>query len=296
MLIKILQNSRFIAKAIPLNGIPNLTKSLCKVEPVQLMLKRNASIHTRNILIQKFKLEHVDNFGIFLMLFPVATFGLGVWQIRRKVWKEQLIAELKLQMNKEPVDLPEHLPELNDMEYQAVRVRGHFLHDKELYLGPRSLIEEKTGKKGGVLTMAPKSGYLVITPFKLEGREEVILVNRGWVPKKKKNPLSRKEGQIESNVEIIGVVRKHENRPQFMPKMKDDQLFLFRDVNRMSEITGTQPYYLDATIGSSVPNGPIGGQTTIAIRNEHLSYVITWFSLSGLSAYFWYKMVYTVKK
>lgn len=56
----------------------------------------------------------------------------------------------------------------------------------------------------------------------------MILINRGWVPKEKKSSALRKSGQIESIVEIIGVVRKHENRPQFMPKMRDDKLFLFR--------------------------------------------------------------------
>lgn len=64
----------------------------------------------------------------------------------------------------------------------------------------------------------------------------------------------------------------------------------------MSSLTGTEPYYLDAVIGSSVPGGPIGGQTTVTLRNEHLSYIVTWFSLSGLSAYFWYKIVYIVRK
>lgn len=58
------------------------------------------------------------------------------------------------------------------MEYRTVKVTGQFLHNKELYLGPRTLIEtEENRKKGGVLTIAPKSGYLVITPFKLTGRE-----------------------------------------------------------------------------------------------------------------------------
>lgn len=58
------------------------------------------------------------------------------------------------------------------MEYLTVKVTGHFLHDKELYLGPRTLIEtEENKRKGGILTIAPKSGYLVITPFKLNGRE-----------------------------------------------------------------------------------------------------------------------------
>lgn len=65
----------------------------------------------------------------------------------------------------------ESLTQLNDMEYQPVKVRGHFLHDQELYLGPRTLIEtEENKKKGGVLSIAPKSGYLIITPFQLESR------------------------------------------------------------------------------------------------------------------------------
>lgn len=56
----------------------------------------------------------------------------------------------------------------------------------------------------------------------------MILINRGWVPKEKKNPALRKDGQIDGVVEITGIVRKHENRPQFMPKIRDDKLFLFR--------------------------------------------------------------------
>lgn len=64
----------------------------------------------------------------------------------------------------------------------------------------------------------------------------------------------------------------------------------------MSSLTGTEPYYLDAVLNSSIPGGPIGGQTTISLRNEHLSYVVTWFSLSGLSAYVWYRAVYLVKR
>lgn len=35
---------------------------------LQFVAKRNASIHTRNFLIQKAKLEHIDNFGIFLLV------------------------------------------------------------------------------------------------------------------------------------------------------------------------------------------------------------------------------------
>lgn len=59
---------------------------------------------------------------------------------------------------------------LNGMEYTVIRVRGEFLHDQEMHMGPRSLL--KTGKgQGGLMSLSPKSGYLIVTPFQLEGRE-----------------------------------------------------------------------------------------------------------------------------
>lgn len=59
------------------------------------------------------------------------------------------------------------------MEYRPVKVRGQFLHDKELYVGPRTfIVKDMEPQKGGVMSMKNSaSGYLVITPFKLEGRE-----------------------------------------------------------------------------------------------------------------------------
>lgn len=64
----------------------------------------------------------------------------------------------------------------------------------------------------------------------------------------------------------------------------------------MCSLTDSEPYYLDAKYQTTDRGGPIGGQTTITLRNEHLSYIFTWFSLSALSSYFWYKLVYLIPK
>lgn len=64
----------------------------------------------------------------------------------------------------------------------------------------------------------------------------------------------------------------------------------------MCDETGADPVIIDATIESTIPGGPIGGQTNVSLRNEHLSYIITWISLSGFSALFWYKLVLKSKK
>lgn len=55
------------------------------------------------------------------------------------------------------------------MEYRPVRVRGHFKYDNEIFIGPRSHVEDNAPKdrfRGEAI-----SGLYVITPFKLEDRE-----------------------------------------------------------------------------------------------------------------------------
>jgi len=42
--------------------------------------------------------------------------------------------------------------------------------------------------RGGLFGSAETVGFLVVTPFHLADRPEVILVNRGWVSKNKINP------------------------------------------------------------------------------------------------------------
>lgn len=56
------------------------------------------------------------------------------------------------------------------MEYLPIKVKGYFLHDKEIVIGPRSLIENDNAlSRVGSLVSDPKKnqGWLVITPFKL---------------------------------------------------------------------------------------------------------------------------------
>lgn len=50
----------------------------------------------------------------------------------------------------------------------------------------------------------------------------------------------------------------------------------FRDLNAMSKIVGSDSILIDAVVESSITGGPIGGQTNISLRNEHMSYIITW--------------------
>ncbi|MEX2299194.1 MAG: SURF1 family cytochrome oxidase biogenesis protein, partial [Dongiaceae bacterium] len=64
------------------------------------------------------------------------------------------------------------------------------------------------------------------------------------------------------------------------------------DLPAMREAAGLAPngppLYLEAT-ATDLPGGfPIGGQTRLELRNDHLQYAITWFLLGGALAIIWF--------
>eukprot|EP00795_Rhopilema_esculentum_P010654 gene10653-19396_t len=220
-----------------------------------------------------------------LLLVPVVTFGLGTWQVYRLKWKKNLIKELELKTSAEPTELPLNLDLQESMMYRRVKMVGEFDHSNELYLGPRPINKQQQGLASN------KVGYHVITPFMLTDSGEKILVNRGWVPKKRLSPESRAEGQIEGPVEMTGIVRRPEERPPFVNRNDiEKNRWHYLDVNTMASVVGTLPIIVDSDTASAVPGGPIGGQTRVTLRNEHLQYIITWYALSAATMYLFYQL------
>ncbi|KAH0615377.1 hypothetical protein JD844_004559 [Phrynosoma platyrhinos] len=212
-------------------------------------------------------------------------------QIQRRKWKLKLIADLEARVLTEPVPLPAEPLEVKDLEYRPVKVRGYFDHSKELYILPRSLVDpEKEKRDAGQLMSNPESGANVITPFYCTDLGITILVNRGFVSRKKLKPEMRLKGQIEEEIELTGVVRLSETRKPFVPENNVERnRWHYRDLEAMARVTGAEPIFIDADYKSTIPGGPIGGQTRVALRNEHMQYIITWYGLCAVTSYMWYK-------
>ncbi|MDB5891758.1 MAG: hypothetical protein JWP47_2589 [Polaromonas sp.] len=103
------------------------------------------------------------------------TFSLGQWQLRRAAEKENV---------QTLIDAKKILPALDnsglvaikngaDLIYRQARLQGSWLQDHTVYLDNRP--------------MNGKSGFIAVTPFKLEGQTSSILVQRGWVPRNFQN-------------------------------------------------------------------------------------------------------------
>jgi surfeit locus 1 family protein len=202
-------------------------------------------------------------------------FGLGTWQIQRRLWKERLITELEERRYAEPVTLDraqQLWAERGSMEYLHVRVRGHFLHDKEMFL------------------WAPQpSGpaWDVYAPLETEGGT-VVLVNRGFVPEELKSAQWRKAGQVSGEVAVTGLTRSITDKGWFTPDNDPARnIWFWRDYKAMlrAAFDGSEPphaaFFLEAEATPANPGGwPKGGVASIDLPNHHLQYALTWYALA----------------
>lgn len=61
------------------------------------------------------------------------------------------------------------------------------------------------------------------------------------------------------------------------------------DFKALAAAGSTQPVLVDACEEATPPGGyPLGGQTRITLRNEHMQYILTWYSLSAATLVMWF--------
>lgn len=137
--------------------------------------------------------------------------------------------------------------ELKNLEYRPVKVRGHFDHSKELYIMPRTMVDPVREARDAGRLSSTESGAHVVTPFHCSDLGVTILVNRGFVPRKKVNPETRQKGQVLGEVDLVGIVRLTENRKPFVPENSPERNhWYYRDLEAMAKITGADPIFIDA--------------------------------------------------
>ena len=141
-------------------------------------------------------------------------------------------------MVREPLPLPPRIdPDaIHEFDYRRVYATGQFRHDRELLLGPR--LHEGT------------NGYFVITPLEREGDGSTVLVNRGWIKKDLRDQKDRPEGLPTGMVTVEGLLREPWKKNFFTPENRPDlDEYYFPDVKQMAEITGSQPVWIEETMG-----------------------------------------------
>jgi len=204
--------------------------------------------------------------------------GLGVWQLDRKAWKENLIATLNTRLVEAPKDLPPRAswPQLREdgEEFRRVAFPAEFLDGEEalVYTAGSPFRPDVNGP-----------GYWVFAPARLPGGS-IVVINRGFVADDHKDPDTRAEGAPHGIVDVIGVMRWPEVRNSFTPA--DDpkkNIWYLRDSNSIAiskNWATAAPFYIDQEGPTPSGGWPKPGRLEVHLPDNHLGYAITWFGLA----------------
>ena len=210
---------------------------------------------------------------VFAVLFAGFS-ALGVWQVRRLAWKQDLIRQVDARVHAAPVAAPppDQVVTRQADQYRRVVVSGRFDHRHE------ALVK-------AVTDLGP--GYWVMTPLTSD-KGFTVLINRGFVPPERQKPGDRAAGQVEGQTTVVGLLRLSEPDGGFL-RANDpagDRWFS-RDVAAIAKARGLEgpvaSYFIDADATPNPGGWPRGGLTVVRFANSHLIYALTWFGLALMS-------------
>ena len=207
--------------------------------------------------VRSVSLKHKFLFSVFIIFFILVFIALGVWQIIRLNWKNNLILEIENSLKKPPVELSQS----NKENFLKIKTSGLINFEKQIYL--YNLNESGT------------PGFEVINPIFIG--EENYLINRGWIPFEKKDTP---EINVFDQNNIIGTLRIQGRKNIFKPdndlnknywfSLDREDIFTFTGKNFSKYII-----YLDGNYQFPRPK-----KITANISNNHKKYAMTWFSLA----------------
>ena len=192
--------------------------------------------------------------------------SLSSWQFKRLKWKTGLINERISKFESEVIPL-ENFRNTGFEEFQRIKVTGKLQNKYELFMPALS-------KNGN-------NGYHILTILKT--KDNNIIYDTGWIPFNIKEIENRKENLIIGEQNFNAVIRLPGRKGRFQPDNDlEDNFWFFVDpqqIEEFTEIKVEKSFYLEAV--NDGPNGfPLGNQTRIYLRNNHLQYALTWLMIA----------------
>jgi surfeit locus 1 family protein len=189
--------------------------------------------------------------------------ALGIWQMQRLAWKQELLAKIDTRMSIGTEELPKTIDDPQAWEYRRVTLRGQFFKDHPFLIQPRM-------HKG-------KVGYHLVMPFEIK-YGGVVYINRGWVSDETMDQV--KSFSLNRNVTgVIQIPYQGKFTPDNDPQ---NNYWYWPDLEAMSKKSGIKSDYPVIVTLLPQPEGsiPTGYEVTANLRNNHRLYAFFWFGMA----------------
>ncbi|MGM9483802.1 SURF1 family protein [Roseateles sp. NT4] len=215
------------------------------------------------------------------LLSAALTARLGVWQLDRAAQKIALQAAIDAEAGKSALANAE----LGSREqlHRRVVLRGHWVAERTVWLDNRP--------------MDGHTGFFVVTPLRLAGRDDVILVQRGWAPRNQLDrqqlpPLATSTGEVVVQGRLAAspsrLYELGEGSPGAIRQNLDPAAFAVESGLKLLPLTVVQAAAdsPDDTLLRHWPAPDLGLQ-------KHYGYAFQWFALCALivGLYVWFQLL-----
>jgi len=219
-----------------------------------------------------------------LVIFAVAIMvRLGIWQLDRLEQRRAFNARVQAQLAQPPLILNNETlrHKLFDMEYRTVIVQGEYDFANQVALRNQAYQN--------------RWGVHLLTPLKIKGTDQAILVNRGWIPGEEF--LSGNWSRFDQNGEVTvkGVIRRAQTKPDFgkrsdpVPAAGDPPLKAWNLANvgaivRQIDYPIIPDVYIQQTEGEGdAASLPIPAPVELDLsEGPHLGYALQWFTFAAI--------------
>lgn len=220
--------------------------------------------------LHRFRPALAATFAVTLAL-PILL-GLGTWQVKRGQEKARLLHEASAAADMAPLDLAQITRIDRIVGRRRVRAQGEFLADRQ------GLLDNQV-RDGRV-------GYDILTPFRIRGVPEVILVDRGWLVRGGRRSDVPAWQTPQGTVTLVGYL----HPPADIPFVSGEVTEVFRGLWVVPEISAPLlGQYLGLPVQAHVlrlaPDSEYGFRRdwpVVAMTPQrHYGYAVQWFGLAG---------------
>jgi surfeit locus 1 family protein len=215
--------------------------------------------------------------ALLVLLGAAAMVRLGFWQLGRYHERRAANALIARRLGQPPLRLGDGPLDLDALEYRRVIVTGTWEFGGEIVLRNQS-------REG-------RPGLHVVTPLRLDGSAQAVLVDRGWIPYTRAAPDARRAFQSEPRATVEGIARRSQTRrgllsPTDAPRVPGQRLDdWFRvDIEAIQRQVNTPllPIWLVQQPDPSAPDLPWRDARLARDEGPHLGYAIQWWSFAAI--------------
>ena len=208
-----------------------------------------------------------------------AMVRLGIWQLDRLEQRRLFNARVQEQLDQPMLELKADAlgADLEAMEYREAHVTGEYEHSFEVALRNQAHNNQ--------------FGVHLITPLRIAGSDQAVLIDRGWIPYEDYESGQWAEFAESGQVEVRGRIRVSQTRPTIgfrsdpTPAPGEGPLRTWNmlNVSRIAEMVpySLLPVYIQQAPDSAWTAMPYRSLPEIELtEGSHLGYAVQWFTFA----------------